>query len=191
MFFCRKERMKMRIFQTRSNDGKAAALLGGIGLGAALMYLLDPDRGARRRALARDRAVRFGRVAGERLGARSRDLRNRARGLAARARRTNPQETPADDVLEARVRSEIGRVVRTPGAIHAAARGGRVTLTGPVVTEEKEDLIAAVEAVPGVEDVEDRLEPHEGAGDVSPLQGSKAPRSQPDTGQGRFEPDNA
>src|SRR5215510_227962 len=104
----------MRIFQTRSSDGKTAALLGGIGLGAALMYLLDPDRGARRRALARDKAVHFGRVAGERLGARSRDLRNRARGLAARTRRAKPEETPGDDVLEARMRSEIGRAARHP-----------------------------------------------------------------------------
>jgi hypothetical protein len=91
------------IFQTRSNRGKAATLLGGIGIGAALMYLLDPDRGARRRALARDKAIHLGRVTGERLGARSRDLRNRAQGVAARAKRGKSNEAPPDDVLEARV----------------------------------------------------------------------------------------
>ena len=181
----------MRIFQTHSNGGKAAALLGGIGLGAALLYLLDPDRGARRRALARDKAVHFGRVAGERLGARSRGLRNRAQGLAARARRAKSEEVTGGDVLEARVRSEIGRAARNPGAIHVAARGGRITLTGPVLAKEKEALIACAEAVPGVEQVEDRLEPHDAAGDVSALQGSKGPRSKPDRGESRFESDNA
>ena len=82
----------MTLFPTRSNKGRTAALLGGVGIGAALMYLLDPDRGARRRALARDKAVRFGRVAGERLGARSRDLRNRAQGLAAKMKHQKSEE---------------------------------------------------------------------------------------------------
>ena len=59
----------MRILHTSSNRKPAAALLGGIGIGAALMYLLDPDRGRRRRALVRDKAVHFARVSGDRLGA--------------------------------------------------------------------------------------------------------------------------
>ncbi len=33
------------------------SLLGGIGLGAALMYMVDPDRGKRRRALVRDKLL--------------------------------------------------------------------------------------------------------------------------------------
>ena len=37
---------------------KESALIGGAGLGAGLMYLLDPDRGKRRRALVRDQAAR-------------------------------------------------------------------------------------------------------------------------------------
>lgn len=181
----------MGIFQTHSNKGRTATLLGGIGIGAALMYLLDPDRGARRRALARDKARHFGRITGERLGARSRDLRNRAQGVAARIRREKTEEPPSDDVLEARVRAEIGREIRNPGAVHVSARGGRVTLTGPVLAEEKETLVACVASVAGVEDVEDRLEPHESAAEVSTLQGSKGPRSKADRGESRFESDNA
>jgi len=35
---------------------KALFLVGGLGLGAGLMYMLDPDKGARRRQLARTQA---------------------------------------------------------------------------------------------------------------------------------------
>ena len=61
--------------------------LGGIGLGAGLgaglMYLLDPDRGSRRRAIARDKITSAVNRTGQAIGEKSRDLRNRARGIAA------------------------------------------------------------------------------------------------------------
>jgi osmotically-inducible protein OsmY len=38
---------------------------------------------------------------------------------------------------------------------------GVVTLSGPILTAEWEELISAVRAVRGVRDVEDRLEIHE------------------------------
>lgn len=181
----------MTLFPTQSNKGRTAALLGGMGIGAALMYMLDPGRGARRRAVARDKAARFARVAGERIGKRSRDLKNRARGLAAEIKPSRPEERASDDVLEARARTEIGRLVRNPGAIHVAAGNGRVTLTGPVLESEREMLVSSVESVDGVEEVEDRLEPHEGAEDVSALQGTRKPRAKADRGQSRLDPESA
>src|SRR5436190_14701782 len=59
------------------------ALLSGAGLGAGLMYLFDPEMGRRRRALARDKAVRLGHEAQETADTVGRDLRNRAQGLAS------------------------------------------------------------------------------------------------------------
>ncbi|HEX5720399.1 MAG TPA: hypothetical protein VF179_29865 [Thermoanaerobaculia bacterium] len=60
-------------------------LLGGVGLGAGLMYLLDPDGGRRRRALARDKAVHGLKVSGKALRKTSVDVGNRTRGLVAGA----------------------------------------------------------------------------------------------------------
>jgi hypothetical protein len=73
-------------WNSHSLAGKTAALFGGIGIGAALMYVLDPERGRRRRAMARERAVSIANKTGRTIGATSRDLNNRARGAASELR---------------------------------------------------------------------------------------------------------
>ena len=60
---------------------KIFAILGGIGAGAALMFLLDPDRGRRRRALIRDKAVGLSNDLRKTMDKKSADLKNRAEGL--------------------------------------------------------------------------------------------------------------
>lgn len=147
-------------------------VIGGLGLGASAMYLLDPERGRRRRAMLRDgisaRACdseRFLRKSG-------RDFGNRARGMAARTRnRVFPARPVEDDVLAERVRAKMGRYVSHPGAIEVFAAAGRVTLRGPVLAEEADGLVRAVESVRGVREVDDRLEVHDEPGDVPGLQG--------------------
>ena len=57
--------------------------IGGIGLGAGLMYLLDPDRGNRRRARLRDTAARTIHQTGDAISTTSRDISNRTRGVVA------------------------------------------------------------------------------------------------------------
>ena len=59
----------------------ALALLSGLGVGAALMYLFDPNEGNRRRALIRDKATKMNRQTREVMGGRMEDLSNRAKGL--------------------------------------------------------------------------------------------------------------
>lgn len=56
------------------------AILAGLGAGAALMYLFDPEGGNRRRALIRDKAVRLNRQAREVIDGTMQDLTNRASG---------------------------------------------------------------------------------------------------------------
>jgi hypothetical protein len=82
----------------------ALLVVSGIGLGAGLMYLLDPDRGGRRRARVRDTLARAISRTGCAIGNTSRDISNRARGLAAEtnsldktlaARDTSRSQAPA------------------------------------------------------------------------------------------------
>jgi hypothetical protein len=47
------------------------------------MYILDPQMGRRRRAMARDQMVHFAHEAAESAQAVGRDVRNRAQGLAS------------------------------------------------------------------------------------------------------------
>lgn len=58
------------------------AVLAGFGVGAALMYLFDPQGGNRRRALIRDKATKLNRQTREAIEGRARDLSNRAKGVA-------------------------------------------------------------------------------------------------------------
>ena len=61
----------------------ACSFLTGAGVGAGLMYMLDPQMGSRRRALARDKMVRLGHEAEDAVRVVGRDLRNKAQGVAS------------------------------------------------------------------------------------------------------------
>ena len=151
-------------------------LLGAAGLGALAMYLLDPERGRRRRHLLADGLAHSGRVAGDAVDKTRRDLANRARGAAAAARHRVAHDEAADDVVIAeRIRAELGRVVSHPGAITVDVENGRVTLSGPVLEHEADGLISRVRSVRGVTDVESRLDRHTRADNVPGLQGGSPP----------------
>lgn len=140
---------------------KLGSLLAGLGLGAGLMYLLDPERGDRRRALIRDQATHYRTHGVDTVSKRSRHLRNRAAGLLAEARRRTRKEEVSDDILVARVRSKMGLVVSKPRQIEVSAENGRVILSGPILTDEVDRLLQTVSNIPGVEIVENWLEEHE------------------------------
>jgi osmotically-inducible protein OsmY len=144
----------------------------GAGVGAGLMYLGDPVQGRRRRALVRDKAVHLANQAGECAAATGRHLANRARGMVIAA--VSPAGATSDDVLTARVRSRLGRLVSHPHALDVKAHAGRVTLSGPVLTSEVEALTKGVEHVPGVMEVENRLDVHDTAANVPALQGGRS-----------------
>lgn len=150
------------------------SLLVGAGAGAGLMYLLDPDLGNRRRALVRDQLVRACHVTGDAMDATSRDVRNRARGVVAELRSRLLPGDVSDDVLQERVRARLGQVIRYAHAVDVAVDDGRVTLRGPALTDDVARIVRRVGRVPGVRDVDNRLEPHAEPGDVPGLQGVRA-----------------
>jgi osmotically-inducible protein OsmY len=143
----------------------------GMALGAGTMYLLDPDKGRRRRALARDQVVSALNTAGETLEGRQEHLRNRAQGLVAETAARIREDEVDDRVLAERVRSRLGRLVSHPGAIDVSARDGCVILHGPVLKDEVDRLLSGVSSVRGVRGVENQLEVHDQPGDIPSLQG--------------------
>jgi hypothetical protein len=147
---------------------KMLTLITGLGLGAALMYVFDPDKGRRRRALARDKADHVLHKAGDLIQRSRRRTINRVTGMLAGVRARLTAQRVDDDVLVGRVRSRMGRVVSHPGLIQVTADNGRVALRGRILAIEADALLRCVESVTGVVDVENKLVAYVWADDGTP-----------------------
>jgi hypothetical protein len=151
-------------------------LLSGVLLGAGAMYVLDPDRGARRRSLIRDQGSRASRKLGQGVGATARDVRNRSAGAAAELTARLKRDQAGDEIVQERVRSALGRVATHPGAIEVAVYRRRVILSGPVPAAELDSILRSIRRVRGVKEVENQLQVYEQTGGEASLQGSGRPR---------------
>ena len=149
-----------------------AIILGIIG-GAAGMFFFDPRMGNRRRALLRDQMVKFRNRTGDNLEVLSEQARDRAQGVVAETKRHFTDQDTSDDVLVARVRSEMGRYVSHPRAISVTADQGDVTISGAILAAEAAPFMAAVMGIPGVKQVHDFLERYESAENIPDLQGGE------------------
>jgi uncharacterized membrane protein len=147
------------------------ALLAGLLVGAGLMYLLDPDRGIRRRHIARDRLGRARRRMGEEIGAAARDVKNRSAGTFAELRSRFGREDAEDAVIEERIRARLGRLVSHPGAVEVAVISGEATLLGAVLEDELDNLLGGVGQVRGVRRVWNQLDVYGVPDGVPELQG--------------------
>jgi hypothetical protein len=147
-------------------------MLLGTGLGIALAYMFDPDRGNRRRALVGDRVRRTSRKTRDALDATGRDIANRTAGIVAATRGRLARHDPDDATLVERVRAKLGRVCSHPRAIDVQGVGGNVTLRGPILSSERDRLLATIAAVRGVRSVSNELDSHDSAEGVPSLQGS-------------------
>lgn len=132
-------------------------LLTSIGLGAALMYLFDPERGKARRAQIGDRVKAKAHDAERSAEKLAKDLRNRAGGLKAKMRKT--EQAADDDILIARVRSELGHVIDHADRVDVQASLGHVTLTGELPEADIDEAVRCAESVEGVISVDNQLRP--------------------------------
>ena len=132
------------------------ALLGGL-----VAFLFDPDRGRRRRSVARDRALALVRGAARRSERTGRGVAAQAYGTAQKVIHLREEEKPQpDDVTLARkVETEIFRDAEVPkGKIDVNAENGVIFLRGEADRPELiEDLEAQVKKIPGVQGVQNLL----------------------------------
>jgi uncharacterized membrane protein len=149
------------------------SLAGAMGLGAGLMYLFDPDKGRRRRALVRDQIISALSGIDDCVNATAKDILYRLEGIAAEARACFRAEEVPDGLLFQRVRSKLGRVVSHPHAVHVSVQSGRIILGGPILKREVDALLDCITAMRGVREIDNRLDVHEQAGSIPALQGGR------------------
>jgi hypothetical protein len=158
---------------------KVIGTLGAVALGAAAMYVMDPQSGKRRRALIKDKATSLAKKEGEMVARAGRDLRNRVQAIKPKIAAAMRYEKADDRRLANRICSKVGRAVAHPGAVEVTSRGGRVKLEGDILKSEVTGLLSAVEACKGVNQIDNQLRMHDSAEDVPALQGDGSlPRRQ-------------
>lgn len=80
-----------------NNNDSITAFIVGLAAGAALMYIFDPAKGARRRSLIGDQAVALKNDAAEAISDTAEDLSNRAYGVVAETTKA-VTGTPIDEL---------------------------------------------------------------------------------------------
>jgi hypothetical protein len=140
--------------ETEDAMNKPLATLGAAAAGALAMYYLDPDLGARRRALLAE-LVRNGLPGERRPGA----------GRGRLARRAYLRDTHADPRSDAELRdliqSRLDRMVSHPRAIDVSVDNGVVRLSGRVLVKERDGLLAQVQDMPGVQKLVNAMTAHD------------------------------
>lgn len=158
------------MLRSRNRLGDGAMFLAGCGVGALTMYLLDPVRGARRRAEIRDKFVHAGRIVVDRADKQSRNLVNHVKGALYETRAKFRQERVPDEVLIERVRAQLGHAVSHPGSLEVRVQDGCVIITGPVLRGERKKMEDRLRDTRGVCDFVLEVMEHEGHEGIPGLQ---------------------
>lgn len=137
---------------------KTALAVSGIGVGAGLYYFLHPDRGERRRARLRRQIVRLAHECGEAAERTAHDTGSQWWGLLHTLRSlARGREAVADEALEVRLRAKLGHLVKHPSTLEIGVDDGVVTLRGPVLADEEDELLDAISDIRGVREIKNRL----------------------------------
>ena len=132
----------------------------GAAIGAAMMWLLDPAAGRRRRAILGDRTLAFFRRGARRAERAGGAVAAEAYGVAQKA--AHLREEPKDhndETLKSKVESELFRDADAPkGQVDVNAQDGVVQLRGEVDSPELiDELVQRARSEQGVQDVENLL----------------------------------
>jgi hypothetical protein len=146
-------------------------LIDGLIVGAIGMYFMDPDRGRKRRHELRDRARSRVKRVQRNLNAMVRDFGNRSHGVIHDVKQLRNHEEVSNDVLMERLRSNLGRCVSHPAAVHVEATDGHVTLSGDILANEVEDAVHCVKRLAKGKSVVNELNVHSASEKIPALQG--------------------
>jgi osmotically-inducible protein OsmY len=128
---------------------------------AALTWFFDPQNGARRRSMTRDRLLALLRQGGRKAERAGRSVTAEAHGLKQKATHLKEEEKPQpDDITLARkVETEIFRGAEVPkGKINVNAEDGVIFLRGEIDDVDMiDELEKAARKVQGVRQVENLL----------------------------------
>ncbi len=149
--------------QRSRRSGYIWGLITGLAVGAAAMFILDPQNGRRRRSLARDQAIKarntVDRAVTEDLPKRADYVSGFAEGALHKVRQMtdggSDRRSENESVLVDRVMSQVFRDPNLPkGDINVDASGSTVFLRGAVQDDELAlDIANRVRAVEGVDHV--------------------------------------
>jgi osmotically-inducible protein OsmY len=153
-------------------------LITGIAIGTGIMYLFDPQEGNRRRARARDEALRLSKTTGRAIQRTGQALEvgyqravAESRGAVDKVRRLTVGADRMDDqALASHLSACIGRHTSHPAAIGVSVRDGCATLSGVILAEEVREVLECASGVKGVKAVDNQLEVHAEAGNIPQLQ---------------------
>ena len=134
--------------------------LRGAAIAAAIGYFFDPQNGARRRNVTRDRILAFFRRGSGKAARAGRGVAAEAYGVSQKVQHLKEEPKDFDDVTLARkVETELFRPADAPkGSVDVNVENGIVVLRGEAETPEMiDDLVSKARTVQGVRDVENLL----------------------------------
>lgn len=136
--------------------GYAGVAVGAIGAGAALMYLLDPERGAHRRAHIRFKMARQGKQLGNSVMA---NLPSNWKNTVANALPSAYSLVDAanDAQINQRLQFEVARYARDGSDVDVAVNNGLVYLRGWAPPKVAHKLAKRAKSISGVRAVENHI----------------------------------
>lgn len=141
--------------------GKIGAFAGG----ALVMYYLDPQMGAQRRAAFAELLASGLRGNEPPSGSEQRPrLKRRSYHQLAKA---DPQ---SDAELRDRIRDRLGRLVSHPRALEVHVDNGAVRLSGDVLARERDGLLLQVREMEGVQKLVNAMTAHETPDGIASLE---------------------